>query len=209
MQKRRWGGAEQRLQHPRWNAPGNLTEILGSAVKVLSTAVEDKAVKHRLHHGVSQGHSYPDKRLTRDQHEHVLHHNHRMPSYMAEGKDAHFMCQQGSKSSHTLTCKLRDSPRHTNLACVPNSGRHCLGQSVLTSVSLLTGTHFSLWKGLEQSGGIRLRQDLHPPENEKPRTVPFFLTAFHLLIRAEGEALALPSVSRCHVLIVTQQSILV
>lgn len=35
------GSREERLQHPRWKASGNLTEILGSAM----TAVEDKAAK--------------------------------------------------------------------------------------------------------------------------------------------------------------------
>lgn len=50
------GNREERPQHPSWKAPGNLTEILWSKMKDFVMAVEDKAVKHRLHHGVSQGH---------------------------------------------------------------------------------------------------------------------------------------------------------
>lgn len=62
-------------------------------------AVEDKAAKHRLHHGVSQGHIYPNKRLVKKHYEHLLPHVLGMPSYMAEGKDAHISLQQGGRSN--------------------------------------------------------------------------------------------------------------
>lgn len=52
-------------------------------------AAKDKTAKHRLHHSVSQGHVYPNKRVAKEHHEHLLPHVLGMPSYIAEGKDVH------------------------------------------------------------------------------------------------------------------------
>lgn len=56
-------------------------------------AVKDKAAQDRLHHGVSQEPVYPNKRLAKFQHDHLLLHILGMPSCMLEGKDAHISLQ--------------------------------------------------------------------------------------------------------------------
>lgn len=206
-------GSRETLQHPRWKAFGNLTEILGLQWKIFF------------------GHGCGEQSSTGQATPWWAHLSQQKAGQIAPWTPAShlwdaFLHVEGERCPHLTTVRQRNNHnarasvwhqrhlRSIDLAHVPYitlgmarviCSHLCV--SPVWFVFLLVKQYLGDWNSLEELGSDRtcILQKMKKLWNYSH----FFLTEFNLLIKEEREALVLLSKSKCHVLIILEQSILI